>query len=70
MGNGVVIDTSYLITDDERTMYRIVGALNAAGKVTLVSIALGGGFDRAHFENGQGCFDSLLDDTDENNDGA
>jgi hypothetical protein len=44
-------------------MYPCVEALRAAGRARLVAIRLDGGFDRSVFENGQRCFNALLDET-------
>jgi hypothetical protein len=63
IAQAAVCGAGYLITDDVRTMYPCVEALRAAGRARLVAIRLDGGFDRSVFENGQRCFNALLDET-------
>ena len=68
IAQAAVCGAGYLITDDVRTMYPSVQTLRTAGRVQFAAIKLEDGFDRGVFEKGQGCFNGLLDQTEDEGD--
>jgi hypothetical protein len=66
LGQAKSYQIAYLITEDERTLYRFCEELRKTGIISTRAIKLADGFSRSHFDpQGQTDIDSQLDESSE-----
>lgn len=53
IGQAVEADVTWIITDDEKTLFKYVEQLHSAGIITVKPLALSSGVDKSIFNNGQ-----------------